>query len=117
MINVFDEPGEALRQSNARVTHLLFDIRIYQRAEDLQNCARKGFRSQMRHPRDRGRGRAGVDLRGRLMTVLLERGGGFERVGSEMAGFGIESLVAGCGVRERREGFDLECAGQRAGLI
>ena len=72
----------------------------------------------MRHSRDRGRGRAGVDLRGRLMVVLLKRGGGLEWwVESGVAGFGIELLVAGSGGRERRDGFDLECAGQRAGLI
>ena len=35
-------PGETLRQSNARLAHLLFNIRIHQRAEDIQDRSRKG---------------------------------------------------------------------------
>jgi len=34
--------GQTLRQSDARISHLLLDIRIDQRAKDLQNRARKG---------------------------------------------------------------------------
>lgn len=56
--------GKTIRESDARVTHLLLDISIDQRAEDLQDRARQGIRPQMRHPRDRRRRGARADVHG-----------------------------------------------------
>ena len=47
------QAGEAIRQGDARVAHLLLDIGVDQRAEDLQDRPRQSVRPQMCHSRDR----------------------------------------------------------------
>ena len=61
-------PGEALREGNACFTHLLFNIGIDKCAEDLQDRASEGVRPEMRHTRDRRRGRAGTDVCRRIVS-------------------------------------------------
>jgi hypothetical protein len=55
--------SETIRKGNARLTHLLFYIGLDQCPEDIQNRPCKSIRSQMCHPRNRGRWRACTYLR------------------------------------------------------
>ncbi len=57
------DPGEAVREGDARVSHLLLDICVDQRAEDIQDRAGESVRPEMRYTRDRRRWRASVDVR------------------------------------------------------
>ena len=60
-------PGQAVRKSDACVPHLLLDISIDKRAEDIQDRAGESVRPQMRDPRDRRRWRADIDVRRRIV--------------------------------------------------
>ena len=59
--------GEAIREGDARLAHLLLNIRVDQRAEDIQDRAGESVRPQMRDPRDRRRWRADIDVRRRIV--------------------------------------------------
>jgi hypothetical protein len=54
--------GKALRQSNARVAHFLFDAGIDKCPENFQNRAGKSVRLEMCHSGNRGCWGAGFDL-------------------------------------------------------
>lgn len=61
------ETGEALRKGDACLIDLLLNVGIDKCAEDFQDRAGEGVRPEMCHPRDRRRGRAGTDVRRRIV--------------------------------------------------
>ena len=59
--------GEALRKGDACLAHILLNISLDQRAEDLQDRPGEGVRPEMRHPGNRRRGRANTNVCRRIV--------------------------------------------------
>lgn len=61
------ELGEAFRKGNACLLDFLFNVSIDKRAEDIQDRSSESIRPEMRHPGNRRRGRADIDVRRRIV--------------------------------------------------